>query len=944
MSKKHHLHRVMRRSALSLALGLCFASGAFAQSNTAGSINGSAGAGETVTITNEATGFSREVTVGSDGSFRVSSLPVGTYKVSSGGEVREVSVSVGTGANVNFLADATTLAAMRVTGTGVSPIDMTSVESTTILTEALLDEIPVARNVTAVTLLAPGTTQGDAAFGNLASFGGASVGENAYYINGFNVTNFRNGLGGSTVPFEFYQEFQVKTGGYGAEFGRSTGGVVNTVTKRGTNEFKAGVNTYYVPGGSAENSPCTYVPDGAGGFTQVGYSCLTERGDQYEANVHASGAIIKDRLFFYGIYNVRDYGFQYFDGNANQTRDNTDPFWGVKLDWAITDNHFLEYTGFSDETSIVDIDQVSGGGATFDRGGRNDIFKYTGYLTDNFTVSALWGKGEYNLTDRGDGDACPFVYDGRSGSLIPLGCWTNSLPSQASDSREAKRLDMEWVLNNHRLRFGLDREENNSQDLSQYSGGAYYRYYAAGALPERVRVRYYFNGGSFDVNSEAFYLEDNWQVSDNVLLSLGVRNEQFENKNGLGETFIEIKDQWAPRLGLSWDIDGDGSKKFFSSYGRYHLPVASNTNVRLAGGETFTEQYFTFSAIDPTTGAPTLGTALGPVTVFGDGSISDPRQIVDQNIKPMYQDEFILGYQMELGGGWTGGVRAIHRDLKSTIEDVAIDAALNAYAAANGFPGFSAGGFDYYVLTNPGNDMEVWVDLDGDSVLEQVNLTAAQLGYPASERYYNAMEFFFEKSFNDKWFLQGSYTLAHSYGNNEGYVRSDNGQDDAGLTTLFDQPGLVDGAYGDLPNDVRHQIKVFGAYKFNEEWTVSANFLWKSGRPINCFGNHPTDVFAEAYGSASFYCGGNLVPRASLGRTPNRHQLDLGVEYRPEALDGRFAVKADVVNVFNLDTVTEVSEIGEDDHDPASFPLPRFLTPTAYQQPRYVRIALSYEW
>ena len=57
--------------------------------------------------------------------------------------------------------------------------------------------------------------------------------ENQIYINGLNVTNFRNGLGFSNVPYEFYEQFQVKTGGYSAEFGRSTGGVINAVTKSG---------------------------------------------------------------------------------------------------------------------------------------------------------------------------------------------------------------------------------------------------------------------------------------------------------------------------------------------------------------------------------------------------------------------------------------------------------------------------------------------------------------------------------------------------------------------------------------------------------------------------------------------------------------------------------------------------------------------------------------
>src|SRR5690606_29247661 len=121
--------------------------------------------------------------------------------------------------------------------------------------EAEIDRIPVARDATSVALLAPSTTKGDAAFGNLASFGGSSVAENQTYINGLNVTNFRNGLGFSNVPFEFYSEFQVLTGGYSAEFGRSTGGVINAVTKSGSNEFKAGANVYYSPSSLREQSP-----------------------------------------------------------------------------------------------------------------------------------------------------------------------------------------------------------------------------------------------------------------------------------------------------------------------------------------------------------------------------------------------------------------------------------------------------------------------------------------------------------------------------------------------------------------------------------------------------------------------------------------------------------------------------------------------------------------
>ena len=92
---------------------------------------------------------------------------------------------------------------VEVVGAGaINPIDVTSVESTTILTAEQIAKIPVPRDTTSVALLAPGTVRGDAAFGNLASFGGSSVAENQYYVNGFNITNSFRSLNFSNVPFE----------------------------------------------------------------------------------------------------------------------------------------------------------------------------------------------------------------------------------------------------------------------------------------------------------------------------------------------------------------------------------------------------------------------------------------------------------------------------------------------------------------------------------------------------------------------------------------------------------------------------------------------------------------------------------------------------------------------------------------------------------------------
>src|SRR5690606_27792401 len=111
----------------------------------------------------------------------------------------------------------------------------------------LVKTVPLSRDLTSVALLAPGTSRGDTAFGNLASIGGASVAENAYYVNGLNITNFDNYLGAANVPFDFYRTIEVKSGGYPAEFGRATGGIINTTTKAGSNEFFAAAHVNWSP-------------------------------------------------------------------------------------------------------------------------------------------------------------------------------------------------------------------------------------------------------------------------------------------------------------------------------------------------------------------------------------------------------------------------------------------------------------------------------------------------------------------------------------------------------------------------------------------------------------------------------------------------------------------------------------------------------------------------
>jgi hypothetical protein len=269
---------VIRRTALCTALAFCFASGTvLAQSNASGVVFGRVAQpdGAVVHHENLDTGLTRDVGVDADGRYRASSLPVGRYKVSvqRNGQLTEtrdnVQVNLGGGVDVSF-ADASAASAtsaqnlegVQVTGNVLPAIDVSQVDSRTVLTSEQLQKLPLARDVTAAALLAPGVISGDSRYGNVASFGGSSASENQYYINGYAVTNALTGLGFTSLPYDAIDQQQIFTGGYGAEYGRSTGGVSNIVTKRGGNTWKGGVGMYIHPNGTRQSPRNIYRTNG----------------------------------------------------------------------------------------------------------------------------------------------------------------------------------------------------------------------------------------------------------------------------------------------------------------------------------------------------------------------------------------------------------------------------------------------------------------------------------------------------------------------------------------------------------------------------------------------------------------------------------------------------------------------------------------------------------
>ncbi|HYG06459.1 MAG TPA: TonB-dependent receptor [Stenotrophomonas sp.] len=1006
MAVNHRTKRALQRSALSLALGICFSPTLYAQSNTSGAIFGQAGAGSTVQIQNPATGFQRSITVGNDGTYRFSALPTGSYNVTYTGTdgataTREgVNVNVGTGTPVNFANlrnDAATLDTVQVRATGaVNPIDVSSVESTTILTAEQIAKIPVARDATSVALLAPGTVRGDAAFGNLASFGGSSVAENQYFINGFNVTNTFRNLNFSKVPFEAIAEQQVKTGGYGAEFGRSTGGVVNQITKRGTNEFHAGGNVFYSPRALQSDTVNYYFRNPLSGE----YGALAQDNSDVDANslitsAWASGALVKDRLFAYGLVsygkNENTLAATPFGDRAGD-EEVKNPNWLVKLDWDINDSNKLEFTSFSDKTKTETAFQDSNGayvGTNFEEnGGENYIGKYTGYFTDTFTMSALYGHGTFKRNQhlrtadgtlvQYDGDlnnpatGCPRVTDVRplyrqlaTGGEIESFCnITNDAIDRrdSEDTRDQFRVDFEWSLGDHLVRFGYDRDDYKSVAGTSIEGGRLWRYSTVnpdgseqpnGDEFDIVREQIVNQGTEVKLKQWAMYVEDSWKITDTFLAYLGARWDTFENYNGEGQQYVKIDKQFGPRLGFSWDVLGDSSLKIYGNAGRYALPLTPSVAVRGASASLYTRQNYYYTGVDPVTGAPTGLTPRGGLTYINGefGEPKNPATIAATNLDPMYQDEYILGFQSQITDHQSIGARGIYRKLKAAIDDNCDYTPIYNQAVADGYdPVLPNDGFPYCRMFNPGKDAVFLTDIEGNGQLTEYTIDADLLS-PKARRTYKAVELFWDGSW-DKFFFQGSWTIAWNKGNTEGGVKSDIGQGDTSVTQDFDYKELMVDSYGYLPNDRRHSIKIFGNYQFTDEWSLGANLLVQSGRPKNCLGVlYPWNGDnIHPYGSSFFRCGTTEVggtgpsearPRGTAGRLPWTNTLDLNVAYLPKWAPG-LQFKVDIFNVFDQQKVTAVSDEAED--DATGTPLDTYGVYRSTQAPRSFRFMVQYDF
>lgn len=966
----------------------------------------------TVTVVSNETGLTRNLTTGSSGQFRAPLVPIGSYTVTIqapgyGSAVQTAAVRLGSESSYSFVlasGGATNVDDIVVTGARQTLAFNENTTGLVVDVEELVKTVPVGRSITAVTLLAPSTVQGDSAFGDVPAIGGASVAENAFYVNGLNITNFDNYIGASLVPFDFYRSVEVKTGGYPAEFGRATGGIINAVTKSGSNDFTFAIRGNTVLDSLRENAPDTYSARNE-----------TDESESTSLVFEAGGPIIRDRLFFFALAQFQDNT----SFNAGQTgsytyQENDDPFYGVKLDGYITDDHRLEFTWFD---TTREFRQYTGAydNATdtvlsrpdvptrISQGGESFVARYTGQFTDWLSLSAAYGKNEDSNNTIPASFDVEYAQDNRGANPVRVspGQTASTTIFPRNTSREFYRADADMffsMFGDHHVRMGYELEKTTLEKNQQRTGdlvGAWLYWTADASTPQAqggnlapgedyVELNIFRAGGEFEGENEAFYIQDSWDVTDRLSLNLGVRLDKFALFNAAGEEYVSFDNEIGPRLGFTYDPTGEGTDRVFGSYGIYYLPVASNTAFRQAGSELYYSEYYRVSNGGngqpyQADGSPNLGAQIinwagatpcpggqgaglsadgtPGCRVTGRGEVPDTAALSAHNLKSTQEEEFIIGYERRFNDLWSASATVIYRDLLRNAEDVAIDAAVLNYCASEGidtvreagtaadpFAGCDAiwTGFHQYVIVNPGVASEITLSdpLPGETTARTINFSAADLNYPKATRTYTALELEFKRAFDGIWALQGSWTISESIGNTEGYVKSDNGQTDAGITQDFDQPGLTDGSFGLLPNHRGHVFKLFGSYQLTDNLLIGGNVNISSPRPYGCIGVHPTDGFAQAYGAASYFCDGVSTPRGTVFESDWIKQVDMSVRYNVpiNVGAGELVLRADVFNIFNFRGVNDLNEFGELNNGATN---PNYRAPIAYQTPRYVRLGFD---
>ena len=948
----------MRKSTLGVLLSLLLlACPAFAQDLRGviqGIVKDNSGAilpGATVEA-KSASGASATTVTDANGSFRFPSLAPGTYEVTatlqgfSPARVGDIPVSLGQTKSVELSLNVGGVSEKVQVSAEAPLIDVKQSGRSTNIRAESIDLLPKNRDFTSLVTQAPGANL-EPKSGNGIMIDGASSADNRYVVDGIETTDLVHGQSGKDVLTDFVEEVQVKSTGYPAEFGGSTGGVINVITKSGGDRFSGSAVTYFqgsdLQGHSNQTLRLKLTNANQAEYVTYPKDDVT----RVEPGFGFGGPISRGKAWFYGAYQPALISTE----RTVTPTTSSNPAETVNFDQTQKDKR--QYIIASQTTQISDKLRTR---VAFNNAWR----KVTGLLpslngTDNPTtdyskgttypnwsvsgnadyvvspallLSVRGGRYQQDQHDFNVSDAVRFVFSGSnigmagvpaseqhaSGySNIP----TNTAVTQDTQKRNFVQFDATWFLHaagDHQIKGGvqIDRRSEdivsgNQKNIVTLNWGSqydttrlgtygYYQVTSNAVLPKQG----FITQGNVNSNLTGLFIQDSWTLNNRLTVNLGLRTENenvpaFINgsTNLLGPNPIQfgMGDKLAPRLGFAYDLAGDGKTKIYGSWGIFYDIFKLELPQGSFGGQKWIEYYYTLdnpnfeTLVDGSNCPPACpGTLLDSVD---ERLPSLNPGDVENGLKPMRSQELSFGFERQIGPVMAFSARFVHKQLDRGIEDT----------------GDIIGSDEHYIISNPGEGLtQTFNVVNGFSTYVG---SGGQYTEPKPKRIYNAMELTLEKRFANNWFLRGSYTLSRDHGNYPGLAESDEAtgtpRSDPNVGRNFDYPiqtfdGTGKPIDGPLPTDRTHQVKISGVYQFKFGTSVGINQFAMSGTPI-------TRVAAVLAGHnyPLFYLG-----RGSDGRTPAYLQTDLQVAHNIKLGSTRqLQLLFNVLNLFDQRAVTD---------------------------------------
>ncbi len=578
------------RSLLAFLLLIFLISPLFAQQGSAelrGRVSSPDGAslpGVTVAIKHQESGTLRQTVSDAKGIYVLSSVIPGAYELTAelsgfrNFRRRNVRLEVGRTSTVDIKLELGTMAG-EVTVTAAAPIiDVTSKEVGGNITTKELTELPsVNRNFIGFIAALPGVVPNISteSFGaDSVSVNGQDPRNNNYLFDGGNnnddVIGQRAGSQ-ARVALDAIQEFQVLTGQYDAEFGRTTGAVINAITKQGTNEFKGLLSGYFQD--SSLTAKDFFVKQTNGTKPKT-------RSKQYAANL--GGPIIHDRLHFFA--NVERVEIDRSNPVVIPARPEIvepttqDRVWNTlgRIDYQMNANNIFALRYLRE--SSPQLNQIIGLVTPPARREESDVDQTAVAQYDVVVSNSKVNTARLAWTQENVAFANPgFNGNGRRQDLLPPTLAFLTYTDQQSSVAQA-RVDDAWQLNdtfnwyvkNHDMKFGVEYErvKENLTDQGNMNGTFTFRTNNFDpndpkTFPEPLSIR--VPGPSalrLRVNWMSAFVQDKWNLSNVSTISFGVRYDLeriplTEADNPLfagGQKYPYDKNNWSPRLGATYQL------------------------------------------------------------------------------------------------------------------------------------------------------------------------------------------------------------------------------------------------------------------------------------------------------------------------------------------------------------------------------------------------------